>query len=133
MQPISSSALIVTAPVSRLVNPYSVLYLILLMHEQVLRPLAVLNMIHRLLSGHAEFVKKLSGEEHDVKVWTWLSDPAMIAKRLSELQRIRHVRPKMLVAASITGLKDPWRVIGWLNSTTVGISGKEESIVWQQN
>ena len=50
-------------------------------------------------SWHEEFVERLSGEEHVVKVTvnmygiakptTWLSNAPMIAKRLSELQRSR--------------------------------------------
>ena len=50
----------------------------------------------------------------------------MIVKRLRELQRSRQVRPRKPAAAIITGLKDQLGVIGWLNSTTVGIACEEE-------
>ena len=62
-----------------------------------------------------KFVKKLSGEEHVVKVTvnmggnakptTWLSNAPKVAKRLSVFQRSQQVRPKKLVAASITGFR----------------------------
>ena len=54
----------------------------------------------------------------------------MIAKRLSELQRNRQAPPKKLVAAINTGLKDQLTTIGWLNSTTVGVSCEEEIVEW---
>ena len=88
-------------------------------------------------SRHEEFVKKLSGAGPVVRVTmnmngiakptTWLSSAPMIPKRLIELQRSRQVRPKKLAAAIITGMTDQLKTIGWLNSTTVGISREEEA------
>ena len=61
------------------------------------------------------------------KPTTWLSSAPMIPKRLIELQRSRQVRPKKLAAAIITGMTNQLKTIGWLNSTTVGISREEEA------
>ena len=53
----------------------------------------------------------------------------MITKKLSELQRSRQCLPPKRVAAIITRLNDHLRTIGF-NSTTVGVSCKEEPIEW---
>ena len=91
-------------------------------------------------SWHEEFVKNLTGEDHVEKVTvnmdgnakptTRSSNAPIIVKIFGELQRSPQVRPKKLVAAIITGLKDQLRTIGWLNSTTFGISFKEEAVEW---
>ena len=64
------------------------------------------------------------------KSTTRFSNVPMISKRLSALQRSRQVHPKELVAAIFTGLKDQFRTIVWLSSTTVGVSCDEEAIKW---
>ena len=61
-------------------------------------------------SWHEGFVLKLSDEENGVKVTV-----NMTASRntLSDVQRSRQIRPKKLVTAIVTGLKDQLSTIEW--------------------
>ena len=68
-------------------------------------------------SWREEFAKKLSGEQHVVKV-------------TDEHGRHRKTDGNELVAALITSLKDQLRTIDWLNSKKVGISCEEEAVEW---
>ena len=40
------------------------------------------------------------------------------------------VHPKKLAAAIDTSLKDPLKTVGWVNTTTVGVSREEKPVEW---
>ena len=54
----------------------------------------------------------------------------IVTEKLNESQRSRQVHPKNLLAAIHAGLRGQLKTIGWLNSTTDGISWEEEPIEW---